>query len=222
VLDVGCGSGNASFAAAREGATVTGVDIAANAIAQAQARAATEGFAVRFEQGDAEALPYDDGSFDVVLSMFGVMFAPHPERAAAEMARVCRAGGQIALANWSPQGFIGLLYRAVRKYLPPSENPSPLLWGTEETVRKLLGPYSSDLRFSQHTFGLRFPFGPRQVVESFRDAFGPIRQAFAVLDEAGRAALGRDIEQLFAEHNQRHDEATEVRAEYLQVLGTRR
>ena len=135
LLDVGCGAGQLALIAARAGAEVTGCDIATNWLEKARARAAAEGLEITFEEGDAEALPYEDGQFDAVVSMFGAMFAPRPELVAAELARVCRPGGMIAMANWTPGGFIGQMFKIIAKHIAPSGMPSPALWGDEATVR---------------------------------------------------------------------------------------
>src|SRR5438309_8977487 len=138
LLDVGCGAGQIALIAARAGAKVTGCDIATNWLEQARTRAATEGLEITFEEGDAESLPYEDGQFDAVISMFGAMFAPRPELVAAELTRVCRPGGTIAMANWTPEGFVGQMFRAIAKHIAPSGMPSPALWGDEPTVRRRL------------------------------------------------------------------------------------
>ena len=137
VLDVACGTGNLAIPAARRGAIVTGVDIAINLLAQGRSRAQAEGLTIQFDEGDAEKLPYNDASFDIIVSMFGVMFAPRPEKAAQELTRVCRTGGRIALANWTPTGFIGQVFKTIAAHVPPPPlMPSPVLWGDEETVCK--------------------------------------------------------------------------------------
>src|SRR5690349_17875140 len=146
VLDVACGTGNLAIPAARKGADVTGIDIAPNLLEQARARAAEEGLKATFEEGDAERLPYPDAHFDVVMSMFGAMFAPRPEQAASELARVCRPGGIIAMANWTPEGFVGQMFALSARYVPPPQGiPAPVLWGKENTVRERLGPYASNI-----------------------------------------------------------------------------
>src|SRR5215831_13235780 len=146
VLDVACGTGNLAIPAARKGARVTGADIATNLLEQARGRAAAENLAATFDEGDAEQLPYSDASFDVVMTMYGAMFAPRPAMVAAELARVCRPGGLIAMANWTPQGFVGKSFAISASKLPPPEGvPAPVLWGDEETVRERLGPYASRL-----------------------------------------------------------------------------
>jgi SAM-dependent methyltransferase len=222
VLDVACGSGNLAVPAARAGAVVTGVDIAANLLEQARARAAAEGLAIQFDEGDAEALPYPDASFDVAMSMYGAMFAPRPELVAAELLRVCRPGGRIALANWTPGGFVGQMFKVTGRHVPPPPNmPPPVLWGDEETVRERLREGVADLQLTRRASVFDYPFPPAEVVEFFRLYYGPTQRAFEALDEAGRAALRGDLERLWSEHNRAAGGATHVEAEYLEVIATR-
>jgi len=149
LLDVACGSGNQSIPAAQAGAIVTGVDIAPNLLEQARARSASEGLSIQFDEGDAEKLPYDDAAFDVVVSMFGAMFAPRPELVASELVRVCRPGGKIVMANWTPEGFIGQMFKVTGKHVPPPPNmPSPVKWGDEATVRQRFGDSVSEIKFA--------------------------------------------------------------------------
>ena len=218
VLDVACGTGNLTLPAARVGASVTGLDIAPNLIAQAQRRAVRERLSIAFDLGDAEELPYSSGSFQTVVTMFGAMFAGRPERAAAELLRVTAAGGRIAMANWTPGGFIGEMLRTTAAYAPaPTALPSPLLWGTEDAVRARLGAAAS-LTFTRRLIAFEFPFGPEQVVNEFRLWYGPTLRAFASLDEANREGLRRDLEQLWTEHNRATDGTTRVQSEYLEVV----
>jgi 2-polyprenyl-3-methyl-5-hydroxy-6-metoxy-1,4-benzoquinol methylase len=222
VLDVACGSGNLSVPAARAGATVTGVDIATNLLEQARARAASEGLTIQFDEGDAENLLYDDAAFDVVLSMFGAMFAPRPELVASEMTRVCRSGGRIAMANWTPEGFVGGMFKITGKHVPPPPGmPSPVKWGDEQTVRERLGDKVSDLKLTRRICLFNYPFPPAEVVEFFRAYYGPTHRAFDALDANGQAALRGDLERLWAEHNQAKDNTTFVEGEYLEVIATR-
>lgn len=219
VLDVACGTGNLSLPAARAGALVTGVDIASNLIAQAQANAAREGLPVAFEVGDAERLRYADAAFRTVVTMFGVMFAPRPDRAAAELLRVTRPRGRIAMANWTPTGFIGEMLKTTVSFVPaPAGVPSPLLWGTEDAVRERLGGGCTSLAVSRRLMTFEYPFGPAEVVEYFRLWYGPTLRAFAALDEAGREGLRRELERLWADRNEASDGTTRVRSEYLEVV----
>jgi SAM-dependent methyltransferase len=219
VLDVACGTGNLALPAARTGASVTGIDIAPNLIAQAEARAAAERLPIVFEVGNAERLPYADGAFRTVVTMFGAMFAARPERAAAELLRVTAPGGRIAMANWTPTGFIGEMLKTTVRYVPaPAGVPSPLLWGTEESVRSRLEGGSASLRFSRRLITFEYPFGPEQAVTEFRLWYGPTLRAFAALDEAGREELRRDLERLWSDHNRASDGTTRVESEYLEVI----
>src|SRR5215207_5148279 len=193
VLDVACGSGNLALPAARAGAVVTGVDIAANLLEQARARAEAEGLTIRFDAGDAESLPYPDASFDVVVSMFGAMFAPRPELVAAELVRVCRPGGRIAMANWTPEGFIGQMFKLGGKYVaPPPGMPPPVKWGDEQTVRERLRDGVADLQLTRRMCSFDYPFPPAEVVEFFRKYYGPTQRTFDALDADGQAALRSD------------------------------
>jgi 2-polyprenyl-3-methyl-5-hydroxy-6-metoxy-1,4-benzoquinol methylase len=221
VLDVACGSGNLSFPAARAGAQVTGVDIATNLLEIARARAQAEGLKIAFDEGDAEALPYADNSFDVVVSMFGAMFAPRPEVVAAELARVCRPGGRLAMANWTPTGFVGKMFKTTAAHVQPPPIPSPLLWGDETIVRERLSRSFKDLSLTPRKIQFEIQMTPAQVVEYFRTWFGPTNRAFASLDDDGQAALRRDLEALWNEHNRATDGTTLVEAEYLEVIAVR-
>jgi SAM-dependent methyltransferase len=222
VLDVACGSGNLAIPAARGGAIVTGVDIATNLLEQARARAESEGLTIQFDEGDAENLPYADAAFDEIVSMFGAMFAPRPELVAAELARVCRRGGRIAMANWTPEGFIGQMFKITGKHVPPPPNmPSPLKWGDEQTVRERLRDGFADLQLTRRMCPFNYPFPPAETVESFRLYYGPTQRAFDALDAGGQAALRSDLERLWTEHNQATDNTTYVEGEYLEVIATK-
>ena len=222
LLDVACGAGQISIPAARAGARVTGVDIATNSIEQARARAQEEGLEARFEEGDAEMLPYEDASFDVVVSLIGAMFAPRPDRVAAELVRVCRPSGRIVMGNWTPEGFVGQMFKVIGKHVPPPAlMPSPLLWGDEATVRELLRDGVADLRLTKRRYPFRYPFPPSEVVEHFRTYYGPMNRAFNALDDAGQEALRRDLEQLWTEHNTDTDGTTSIESEYLEVVAVR-
>jgi SAM-dependent methyltransferase len=222
VLDLACGTGNTAIPAARLGATITGIDIATNLLAQARERAAAENLPIRFDEGDAEDIPFPDGSFDFVLSMFGAMFAPRPDRVAEEMLRVCKSGGTIAMANWTPNGFVGKSFAINHRLLPPPPGlPAPVLWGDEETVRQRLGASSSSLALTRQKFWFHYPFSPRKTVEFFRQYFGPTQVAFSRLDAAGQAELAAQTEALWSEHNRATDGTTRVETEYLDVRAIR-
>lgn len=222
VLDVACGTGNLALPAARKGAIVTGIDIAPNLIEQARARAEAENLECRFEEGDAENMPYKDASFDTVVTMFGAMFAPRPDVTASELVRVCRPKGRIAMANWTPQGFTGQMFKTGAKHVPPPPNvPPPVQWGDEEIVRERLREGIAELHLARRPVTFVYPFSPAEVVEYFRQFFGPTKIAFAALDDEGQAALRQDLEQLWTEHNRAADGTTEVESEYLEVIATR-
>ena len=222
VLDVATGTGNLALPAARRGAVVTGVDIAPNLIEQARENAKREGLDIKFDEGDVENLPYADGSFDAVITMFGAMFAPRPDVTAAEMTRVVRPGGVIAMANWTPAGFIGQMFKIVASHVPPPLGvPSPLLWGVDATVRERLSNGIASVETKPQSVVFKFPFTPAEVVEHFRVYYGPTNKAFGALDEAGQAALRRDLEQLWEKHNRATDGTTDVESEYLKVFAVR-
>lgn len=221
VLDVACGTGNLSIPAAKAGAEVTGVDIAPNLIESAIERAESEGVKAKFEVGDAEALPYEDNSFDVVMTMFGAMFAPRPDVTASELIRVTKPGGLIAMANWTPEAFTGQMFKTNAKHVPPPPMPSPILWGTEDAVRERLADGISDLQMTRRKITFHYPLSPADVVEHFRKFFGPTQKAFEMLDADGQAALRKDLEDLWKEHNRATDGTTEVESEYLEVRATR-
>jgi len=222
VLDVACGTGNLALPAARAGATVTGVDIAPNLVEQARNNAKAAGLSGKFDEGDAEALPYDDAAFDAVVTMFGAMFAPRPDLVAAELKRVCRPGGFIAMANWTPSGFIGKMFKTTASHVPPPPGmTSPVLWGVEETVRERFGEGISKVETKLQKIHWEFPFSPAEVVEHFRVYYGPTQKAFGALDENGQAALRKDLEQLWTENNQATDGTTSLDADYLEVIARR-
>jgi ubiquinone/menaquinone biosynthesis C-methylase UbiE len=222
VLDVACGSGNLAIPAAKAGGMVTGVDIATNLLDQARTRAGREGMNIQFDEGDAEQLPYPDASFDLVVSMFGAMFAPRPEQVAAELVRVCRPDGQIAMANWTPRGFVGEMFKITAAHVPPPDGvPSPTLWGDEATVRERLSAGITRLQLTPMLAPLTYPFSPSETVEFFRTYLGPTQRAFAALSEDKQAILRRDLENLWTQHNQATDGTTHVAAEYLEVVATR-
>ncbi|MGA3295321.1 MAG: methyltransferase domain-containing protein [Candidatus Acidiferrales bacterium] len=217
VLDVACGTGNQSLPAARTRAEVTGLDIAPNLLEQARARAQEEGLKIRFIEGDAEELPFEKAEFDVVMSMFGAMFAPRPERVVAEFLRVCRPGGLIAMANWTPEGFTGQMFKITSGYAPPAPGvPPPVLWGDEKTVRERFGA-KVRIETAKRQALFEWPFGPAEVVQFFRTYFGPTQTAFARLDAAGQKALAEELTKHWASHNEGDPNHTVVHPEYLEV-----
>jgi SAM-dependent methyltransferase len=222
MLDVGCGAGQIAIPAAKAGAEVTGLDLAVNLIEQARQRAAQEGVKVRFDEGDAEALPYGDAAFDLVVSLIGAMFAPQPERVAAELVRVCRPGGRIAMANWTPEGHVGQMFKIIGKHVPPPAlMPSPMKWGDEATVRERLAQGTSKVEVTRRLYPMRYPFGPAEVVEFFFSFYGPTLRALAALEPAAQAALRQELTQLWSSNNKAADGTTFVEAEYLEVMATR-
>lgn len=221
LLDVGCGSGQLALIAARAGAVVTGCDISTNWIEKARTRAAAEGLEISFDEGDAESLPYDDAQFDAVVSLVGAMFAPRPELVAKELTRVCRPGGIIAMANWTPGGFIGQMFKAISKHIAPSGMPSPVLWGDESVVRKRLSEGIGELKFATRIYHFDYPFSPEAVVDFYRTNYGPASRAFASLDANGQKILHSELVDLWSSNNKALDGATRVDAEYLEVIARR-
>jgi len=222
VLDVATGNGNAALAAARRFGTVTGVDYVPSLLEDGRRRAAAEGLPVDFRDGDAESLPFPDVSFDVVLSTFGVMFAPDQAAAARELVRVCRPGGTIGMANWTPEGYVGELFRTTGRHLPsPLGLPSAMRWGDEATVRELLGDGVAELRAARRICVQRFP-SPAFYVDFFRTHYGPTLKAFAALDALGQGRLAGDLDALVREHNRSRDHTVVIHSEYLEVVATRR
>ena len=219
VLDVAAGNGNATLAAARRFADVTSTDYVPALLEAGRRRADAEGLAVTFEVADAEALPYADASFDVVLSTFGVMFAPEHERAAAELRRVCRPGGRIGLASWTPQGFLGHLFQAVARYVPPMPGVrSPLLWGTDAHLQDLFAGSTTIAHTVRH-----FPFryrSPEHMIEMFRTYYGPVHKAFGALDPERQAALERDLVALLRRADRGDERGLVIQAEYLETVVT--
>lgn len=218
VIDVAAGNGNASLAAARRGCDVTATDYVPALLERAAERARAERLDIRFEEADAEALPFDDGSFDVVVSTFGVMFTPRQERAAAELLRVCRSGGRIGLANWTPVGFIGQLFKTVGKHLPPPAGvPSPALWGTREHLTSLFALQVRSVAATSREFVFRYR-NAQVWLDTFRVFYGPVHKAFSALDTEGRASLERDLLELVNRHNRARDGTLAVPSEYLEVV----
>ena len=221
LLDVGCGAGQLALIAARAGAQVSGCDIATNWIEKARARAADEGLRIAFEEGDAESLPYFDAQFDVVTSLIGAMFAPRPDLVAVELTRVCRPGGMIAMANWTPAGFIGQMFKIIARHIAPSGMPSPVLWGDEATVRERFRKEIATLKCAHRIYHFDYPFSPAIVVDFFRTNYGPMSRAFASLDAGGQKTLWADLVTLWSANNKAVDGTTKVDAEYLEVIATR-
>lgn len=218
VLDVAAGNGNATLAAARRFARVTAADYVPQLLERGAARARAEGLAVEFRVADAEALPFADASFDVALSSFGVMFAADPRAAAGELLRVVRPGGRIALACWTPAGFIGELLRIVAEQVPPPAGAaSPLAWGTESRLVELFGPAAADIRSQRREFVFRYR-SPEHWLQVFRDFYGPTHKAFAALDEAGRGRLADNILALLQRRNRAADGTLVLPGEYLEAV----
>ena len=221
VLDVACGTGNQSVPVARSGADVTGIDIAPNLIDQAKANAEKAGLKIKFEVGDAENLPYEEASFDAVITMFGAMFAPRPEIIASELTRVTRPGGVIAMGNWTPEGFIGQMFKLTGKHVPPPAGmPSPILWGTDDAVRERFLDKVSDLKLIRRNIDFVAPFGPAEMVEHFRKYYGPTQKAFEAAGE-NAPALRKDLEDHWTANNKATDGTTLVSSEYMIVKATR-
>jgi SAM-dependent methyltransferase len=222
VLDVAGGSGNTALAAARCGAEVVSLDYVPALLERSQERARVEGLAYETVVGDAEALPFDDAAFDAVISVVGVMFAPNHGQAAAELLRVCRPGGTIALASWCPDSFIGGLFRTTARHVPqPAGLQPPGLWGTEDHVTSLLGGGVTELRIERRTYTWRFS-SPQALVDLFREYYGPTLKAFAALDDAGQDALYADLVKLVSESDRlTGEDAVAVPADYLEVVAKR-
>jgi ubiquinone/menaquinone biosynthesis C-methylase UbiE len=221
VLDVAAGNGNATLAAARRFAEVTATDYVGALLDKAATRARAEGLCVCFQVADAEALPFDDGSFDAVVSTFGVMFAPDHRRSAAEMLRVLRSGGRIGLANWTPEGFIGRLFRVIGAHVPPPAGlKSPALWGTEPHIVELFGAQAAYIRCVRRVFNFRYRSAAHWI-QVFRDYYGPMHKAFAALDVAGAASLEAAITSLLDEFNVAGTTSLVAPAEYLEIVVTR-
>ncbi|MBA2714927.1 MAG: class I SAM-dependent methyltransferase, partial [Rubrobacteraceae bacterium] len=220
VLDVATGSGNTALAAARRSCETTGIDYVPALLERGRERAAAERLEVAFREGDAESIPFPAASFDVVLSTVGVMFAPDQEKAAGELLRVCRSGGRIGLANWTPDGFAGEQGSLFGKYVPfaPGLKP-PVLWGTEERLRELLGGGTRDLRIARRSFVFRYR-SVSHYLEVLQTHLGPTREALLALDPARRENLVGELVDLIGRFNRSHDETIVVPSDYLEVVGT--
>jgi ubiquinone/menaquinone biosynthesis C-methylase UbiE len=221
VLDVAAGNGNVALAAARRWCDVTATDYVPALLDRARERVGAERLAMQFREADAEALPFDDDSFDVVVSTFGVMFTPDQDRAAAELLRVCRRGGKIGLANWTPDGFIGQLFKTIGRHLPPPAGiRSPALWGTRERLAELFAPEAASIASAQRHFVFRYR-SPAHWLEVFKGYYGPLLKAFAALPPAGQAALEADVRALIARFNRSGDGTVVVPSEYLEIVVTK-
>jgi ubiquinone/menaquinone biosynthesis C-methylase UbiE len=222
VLDVAAGNGNVSLAAARRWCDVVASDYVPALLERARERAAADGLDIEFREADAEALPFQDGSFDVVVSTFGVMFTPDQDRAAAEMIRVCRSGGKIGLANWTPEGFIGQLFKTIGKHVPPPPGArSPALWGTPARIDEMFSPHASSIKTEKRNFVFRYR-SPAHWMEIFKTYYGPVLKTFAALEPAARTALDRDLVSLIERFNRADDGTMVVPGEYLELVITRR
>lgn len=218
VLDVAAGNGNATLAAARRWCDVVSTDYVGALLERGRARASAEGMAIQFEEADAENLPYPDASFDIVLSTFGVMFTPDQERAAGELARVCKPGGKIGLANWTPTSFIGELFRLIGRYIPPAAGiKSPSLWGTEEHLRVLFGKRIDRLETERKHFVFRYR-SPQHWFDTFRTYYGPMQKAFMAVGADKQASFSADVFKLVQHFNRATDGSMVVPSEYLEVV----
>lgn len=222
VLDVAAGNGNVSLAAARRWCDVVSTDYVPGLLASGRARAEAEGLDIEFKVADAEALPFVDGAFDAAVSTFGVMFAPDQDQTAAELLRVCKSGGQIGLANWTPDSFIGQMFKIIGKYLPPpAGTKSPMLWGTRDRLTEMFGPLASSIWTERRAFNFRYRSADH-FVDVFKTYYGPMLKAFAALDETNRHGLKDDLRALIARMNKADDGTMVVPSEYLQAVITKR
>ena len=221
-LDVACGAGNGAIAAARRNAEAVGLDYVPALLERGRERAAAEGFDVEFVEGDAQELPFEDGSFDYVISTFGAMFAPDQEKTAAELLRVCRSGGRIGMANWPPRGLVGGgLFKVIAEHAPPPPGIQPsVLWGTEDRLRELFGDGVSELTLNERHVNFRYD-SPEQWLEFFREFFGPMMMAFERVGDQGAAALEKDLLAVAREANRAGDAALVAPAEYVEVVAVR-
>jgi ubiquinone/menaquinone biosynthesis C-methylase UbiE len=221
VLDVAAGNGMASLAAARRWGNVTSTDYVPALLENGRARAEAEGHSIEFMEADAEALPFDDGDFDTVISTFGVMFTPNQDRAAGELLRVCKHNGQIGLANWTPEGFIGQVFKTLGKYLPPPPKAkSPALWGTRARLAEMFGAAASDIKTETRQFNFRYR-SPKHFLDVFETYYGPINRAFAALDMQRQTELRNDLHALIVRMNRGNDGTMLVPSEYLEVVITK-
>jgi len=222
VLDIAAGNGNVTLAAARRWCDVTSTDYVESLLARGRKRADADGFRIDFRVADAEQLPFEDGSFDAVVSTFGAMFSPDQDSTASEMLRVCRSGGKIGLANWTPGGFIGQMFKVIGKYLPPPAGvKSPALWGTSEWMEKAFRTGATNIAAEPRMFNFRYR-SPQHFLDTFRTYYGPMLKAFAALDAAGQKGLARDLLGLIGDLNKSGDGTMVVPGEYLEVVVTKR
>ena len=222
VLDVAAGNGMVTLAAARRWCNVTSTDYVPALLEQGRARAAAEGVPVDFMEADAECLPFDDASFDVIVSTFGVMFTPNQPQAASELLRVCTSGGKIGLANWTPEGFIGQVFKTLGKYLPPPAGAkSPALWGTRTRLDELFGNQATSIKTEPRLFNFRYR-SPEHFIDVFKTFYGPVLKAFTALDPATRENLRNDLHALIVRMNKSGDATMVVPSEYLEVVITKR
>jgi len=222
VLDVAAGNGNATLAAARRWCDVTSTDYVPALLEAGQKRARAEGHVIKFQEADAENLPFADASFDAVMSTFGVMFTADQDRAAKELLRVCKPGGSIGLANWTPEGFVGKLFKTIARYIPPATGvKSPALWGTRARLDELFAPSAKDIRVTERDFIFRYR-SPLHWIEVFRTYYGPLHKVFAALDSDKQAALMRDVLELLEAGNRSHDRSLVLPSAYLEVVIERR
>ena len=218
VLDVAAGNGNATLAAARSWCDVTSTDYVGSLLESGRARAQAEGHAIRFQEADAENLPFPDASFDAVLSTFGVMFTPDQDKAASELVRVCKPGGRIGLANWTPESFIGQLFKTIGKYIPPAPGvKSPALWGTKARLEELFGRSAKEIRATSRQFTFRYR-SPAHWIEVFRTYYGPMNKTYGALDAGKQAAFTQDVLALMARDNRAGDGTLVLPSEYLEVV----
>lgn len=221
VLDVAAGNGNASIAAARRWCYVTSTDYVPNLLERARERAQAERLDIEFRTADAEALPFPDAAFDVVMSTFGVMFTPDQDRVTSELVRVCRHGGKIGLANWTPDGFIGQLFKTIGQHIaPPAGTKSPALWGTRPRITEMFGSQAKSITAESRNFVFRYR-SPEHWLEIFRTYYGPLLKTFAALDLAGQKALENEVLALIARFNRADDGTAVIPSEYLEVVITR-
>ena len=218
VLDVAAGNGNASLAAARRWCDVTSTDYVASLLESGRARAQAEGHSIKFQEADAENLPFPDASFDAVLSTFGVMFTPNQDKAASELARVCKPGGRIGLANWTPESFIGQLFKTIGKYIPPALGvKSPALWGTKARLEELFGKTAKEIRTASRQFTFRYR-SPAHWIDVFRTYYGPMNKAYGALDAGKQASFTRHLLALMERDNRSGDGTLVLPSEYLEVV----